>query len=288
MFNADLVKSLACPLCLNGFNVLDVSKDTKGNIDSAELICLGESSHRFRIIDGIPRLLPPDISKRLGEDWFRKQQTGKEEYMGYDPNKRKYEDYIAMEYGRWCGFQAGVIDVGCGVGSMPKYMECVPDAAYVGIDPLLGHIPKDFQFVQAVGECLPFFDGSFDMCTLTSVLDHVPYPNALIAEADRVVGSKGRVMILVGMFDRKLLVFRALKLLSRNGPIDFTRRMWRFLRISLGIGKHRCCGVQGKEDKFHFFRFKKADIIKIVKKSGMEVEREKTVDNVLFMELRRA
>ena len=85
-----------------------------------------------------------------------------------------------------------VLDIGCGVLAMPTYLRSTKQP--FGIDPYLGH-RRQFPFAQAMGEWLPFRDGSFSACLLMSSLDHTYDPELVVKEAWRVIREKGLLFI---------------------------------------------------------------------------------------------
>jgi SAM-dependent methyltransferase len=55
--------------------------------------------------------------------------------------------------------------------------------------------PGGFICTQAVGEQLPFSDGSFDCILLSEVIEHLEAPQISIQEASRVLRTGGRLLI---------------------------------------------------------------------------------------------
>jgi len=72
---------------------------------------------------------------------------------------------------------------------------------------------KGIDVVNCVGESLPFADKTFDMVTCTEVLEHVLYPEKVIAEIHRVVKNDGYVLISVPYRQKHL---------SRHAKYEFT------------------------------------------------------------------
>ena len=83
-----------------------------------------------------------------------------------------------------------LLDLGC--GERPYAADVPPDVRAVGVDaPGAGTRPE----VWGLGAALPFAEGAFDTVLCTQVLEHVPRPEALLAEAARVL-RPGGVLIL--------------------------------------------------------------------------------------------
>jgi 2-polyprenyl-6-hydroxyphenyl methylase/3-demethylubiquinone-9 3-methyltransferase len=88
-----------------------------------------------------------------------------------------------------------VLDVGTGGGFLAATLS---DAGYevVGIDPQMAALRDAAKnvtasFALAVGDQLPFADGSFGSVVCSEVLEHVEDPGAVIAEASRVLRPGG-------------------------------------------------------------------------------------------------
>jgi ubiquinone/menaquinone biosynthesis C-methylase UbiE len=108
--------------------------------------------------------------------------------------------------------QAGsrLLEIGCGAGNLllqatvggsyPVALDLSMQAltfvrsrlqeARVGAD-----APAGFACTQAIGEALPFRDGSFDCLLLSEVIEHLDAPQFSIREAVRVLKSGGRLLI---------------------------------------------------------------------------------------------
>ncbi len=97
-----------------------------------------------------------------------------------------------------------VLDLGCGPGflSVPLGRRC-GRLVGVDIDPEMVRQASarfrdaglDAEVVEGSGDDLPFVDGSFDVVVLRFVLQHVPDPAAVVAEAFRVLRPGGRLLV---------------------------------------------------------------------------------------------
>ena len=88
-----------------------------------------------------------------------------------------------------------VLDVGSGGGFLAATLS---DAGYdvIGVDPEISAVRDaaahvTASFALAVGENLPFADGSFESVVCSEVLEHVEDPDAVIAEIGRVLRPGG-------------------------------------------------------------------------------------------------
>jgi ubiquinone/menaquinone biosynthesis C-methylase UbiE len=100
---------------------------------------------------------------------------------------------------------ARVLEVGCGTGAVARFVAQWPQvAAVVGTDPSPALVDKaralsaglaTLSFQEADGKALPFPARTFDVVVFHTVLSHVPGPEALLAEAFRVLRPQGTVGI---------------------------------------------------------------------------------------------
>lgn len=112
------------------------------------------------------------------------------------------EHFIALEYiaGLCTTVQAAtVLDVGAGTGRALRHLaKRLPETRLTGLEPVRGlravaEAHGGGEFVEGVGEELPFEDDQFDVVIATAVMHHVPDPARIIAEMTRV--ARRAVMI---------------------------------------------------------------------------------------------
>ena len=75
-----------------------------------------------------------------------------------------------------------------------------PSPHMLGMARLAGAEVAHVHLVRAIGERLPFADGTFDAVISQAALDHFADPAAFMAEAARVLRPTGRVVILLHNF----------------------------------------------------------------------------------------
>ena len=103
---------------------------------------------------------------------------------------------------------AHVLEIGCGTGAIARVLAHLPGVAeVVGIDPsptllerarCLGNGIPNLRFRLADGRELPFDSSTFDVVILHTILCHVPGPEAILAEARRVLHASGSLAIFDG------------------------------------------------------------------------------------------
>lgn len=168
---------------------------------SGEFSC-GECGHTFRHNDGvydmIPSPLPDDNVQKAWDMWQQLQDNGSVAYDA-DPvaNLSVAKKGDAKGFGEFSKLKGVALDIGCGPQAAPSYgMDF--GGRLVGIDPLAGVNPRQFDFVQGVGEYLPFPDATFDSVLFATSLDHVLVPAKVLSETRRVLKPSGNVNIWFG------------------------------------------------------------------------------------------
>jgi SAM-dependent methyltransferase len=89
---------------------------------------------------------------------------------------------------------SAILDVGCGEGVLTEQWAQAIDGRVVGIDlddPKLRaewerRSRPNLEFRTGLGDSLPYADGEFEAVTAMEVLEHVPDPEAVLAEMSRV------------------------------------------------------------------------------------------------------
>jgi SAM-dependent methyltransferase len=198
-----------------------------------------------------------ELDNSLWKIWNQLQENGVSSYnnsptnnLGVGPRK----DFL--QFAEFCDFNGLVLDVGVGPQKAPTHIEFNKKAnvTFVGIDPLKGHQPRDFAFLQGLGEYLPFKDELFDQVLFVTSLDHFIDPVIALKEAKRVVKKDGSICIWLGEKDK-------------NAPKPATSPEWyKTLRIP-----------EGAEDPFHYRRFSLAQFRSFVDDIKLSVKDEEIV-----------
>jgi SAM-dependent methyltransferase len=113
-----------------------------------------------------------------------------------------------------------VLDLGCRSGALTRHF--LEGNSVVGLDVDANALEKaaalGIEPVQAnVEEPLPFDDGSFDAVVAGELLEHLQFPDALVAEIRRVLRPGG---VLAGSVPNAFRVQSRLRFLRGNPPED--------------------------------------------------------------------
>jgi SAM-dependent methyltransferase len=93
---------------------------------------------------------------------------------------------------------ARVLDIGCGVGAFVRRLrEFTPQVCGTDVDreSVLRGVEQVPDLALAVGERMPFRDGSFDVILLHEVLEHVDNDLETLREARRLLAPGGKVVV---------------------------------------------------------------------------------------------
>jgi len=97
-----------------------------------------------------------------------------------------------------------ILDLGTGEGQLARRLMAADDERLViGLDSSAAQLANARsegggpQWVQGRGEALPFGDRVFDAVVCCLVIEHAADPDALLAEAARVLGEGGRFLLLI-------------------------------------------------------------------------------------------
>lgn len=294
---------LACPICHAELPLPELRQMGSGK-------CPG-CARQFGLEKGILNLTPvPPPDADVLATWTLWQKLQRNGLISYeqDPlhNLSLGDRKDAEAFARFCKLSGLVLDVGCGPQrGKPSYAAGIEE--YIGIDPLGGVQPRDFTFVQAIAEYLPFRAKVFDRVVFATSLDHMLSPQRALAEARRVVRYGGRINIWFydsTRRERRIDVWagraRVAATLVREGQMGelwhrFTRRTLQ--RPTTSAEDVAAAEVQpprylaelstpdGAIDQFHFFHPSEALVEEWLREANLRVVRTKPFDvNHVFVE----
>lgn len=150
---------------------------------------------RGEVFDMTPLPVPDADVAECWPLWEELQRNGSIAYEADPETNLSYGRRWDAEYfAEFSDLEGLTLDVGCGPQAVPSYGLDF-DGHLIGIDPLVGVEPREFDFIQGIGEYLPFADETFDRVLFATSLDHMLVPTRTLAEARRVVRRDGLVSI---------------------------------------------------------------------------------------------
>ena len=216
---------------------------TKKPLTAAEVDqrCRNESFHEFLPSD---RDMERVVGRRTFSLWKQVQAAGEESYQADGPvgnfSHDNYHPSIVLGQELRRGKGGLFLDVGCGLLGKPVYMkETEGHCRFVGIDPVATgdralYQPREFDFLQAVGDFLPFRGGSFDGVVFSSTLDHHLKPDLALAEAYRVLKPGGELYVVETIRRVNKVYIKWLIKLIIFGSARFNRfHCWAFTRRTI-------------------------------------------------------
>lgn len=150
-------------------------------------------------------MIPPLPENEGWQQWEDKQDLGLAEYKTSRAESETTFDRTAEEFGAFCQLDGTILDIGCGIEKEPIYAIRPPGSKFVGLDPLPGEGERAFDFVQGLGEWLPFRSRSFDSAVCATSLDHFPDPARVLNEVRRSLKPSGRLGIWIGVLNTDYL-----------------------------------------------------------------------------------
>ena len=200
----------------------------------------------YEVRNNIPMMVPnmnrSGIPPKLVKAWTALQDKELEDYaktsigvFSVDGNE------IAIRMAKMmknAGMRGRCLDIGCGVLPTPAYMSGQDDVRFIGVDPFLGNNDRDFPFVQAIGEFLPFKDHVFDGAMFASTIDHHMDPRQALREALRVLKREGRLYI---WYTNKKMSMAYLRWKMSAKPKQFdAHHQWAFTDKSMRVMVEEC------------------------------------------------
>ena len=160
-----------------------------------------------------------------------------------------------------------ILDVACGTTANLKWF--ASRGTYFGTDVSIGFLRLGYKperkLTCADAEALPFRDGCFEAATLTFALEHTVDPVGVLREMCRVVGKKGRVMVLGPTWDLPFWYPNALASKSKNAGWRIRYTLMRLARQLKGwiLGRLPFEKVEEPDALNHGFDFD-SDVVYIV------------------------
>jgi SAM-dependent methyltransferase len=187
---------LVCAVCHSELLLNGAEKD--GRAECPE--CSRSYEHSAGVYNMTPLPLPDEELKSKWVAWQSLQDNGwlfyiREPELNLSIGPR--ED--AQAFKAFAQSSGLVLDIGCGPQARPSYLPV--NTEVIGIDPLLGDQPREFSFVQGIGEYLPFRNAIFDHILYASSLDHLINPRRSLAEAARCLKPCGRMSLWIDGLD---------------------------------------------------------------------------------------
>jgi SAM-dependent methyltransferase len=218
---------LVCPVCYAPLPLAVLRLDGKASC--------GECQYVFTFTDAIfdmTPLPPPDseTQSRWGL-WKTLQKNGEISYtVDQDASLSVGERDDVRAFAEFANLYGSTLDIGCGPQPLPAY---AGNGRFVGIDPLRGIQPRGFDFVQGLGEFLPFRADTFDRVLFATSLDHCLNPVRCLLEARRVLKADGEIIVWYGEPESDLSVSQlatkkignAWRLLMRGNLDEFAKRL---------------------------------------------------------------
>jgi len=218
MLHTPDLERLACPECPGAPMKIRDTKVVRDEVMEGTLTC-ARCGTRFQIVEGIPWLLPvalraagPGAVSELPEEYrrwadrlftgfrqWREKTLAHEAEEGPAAGSRKVAEELRKAFVAFCGPVGGrVLEVGCGSGYMAEAKGFRPDE-YWGVDPMPDPGGRfAFRFVAAIGEKLPFIDGTFGAVVIKDSLHHFQDLGQVFAEARRVTRAGGALLVSQG------------------------------------------------------------------------------------------
>lgn len=138
-------------------------------------------------------------------------ETGKNLVWGVPHNLEYWKKFLGLKT-----LEGRVIEVGCGPNGLYNFSENV-----IGIDPINFHKKN---FIQGVGESLPFICGDLVICC--NGLDHFQNPQKAVDEMFRITTE--RIVIWVYIYPK--VVSWILNKFDKTHPFHFTKKdVWKLI-----------------------------------------------------------
>lgn len=242
-----LLKYLASPL--DNSLSLTASRTPDGNV-----VALKSKEGEYPVIDAIPRMIPDLGEIRTGDLGIWQDQLdltvenvrsgGETFFTAEDAHMGRTVGEIIAETG-----EGLFLDVGCGTLPLPGYMATSSDAVtWMGVDPIVGEAHRQFPFVQALGEYIPFRPDVFDGLLYAWTIDHLADPLRSLRRVLSIIKPNGRLYVWYG-----------------RSRVDVNYIVWRIGRV---LGSAR------QYNEYFQWGFTPRSLRGLLKRAGFAVDRE--------------
>ncbi len=210
-----LLDYLACPL--DNSVPLSAVRNATG-----EVVALRSRDAEYQVVHNVPRLVPGLGEGARGDlplwqahqrKMWREYQDGAESIFTVEGNAmgRHVGEIIARSGGGL------YLDVGCGALARPVYMATSNGPVeWIGVDPFLGDIARQFPFVQGLGEYLPFRRETFDGALYAGTIYHHLDPRRSLRRVHSVLKPMAKLFVwyTASRLGRRYLIWRGLRALG--------------------------------------------------------------------------
>ena len=218
MLTADMISMLCCPICRREPLQPRISNQDKDRILDGDLIC-DLCNSTYAIHSGIPDLIPYGVLD--ASEW----QTWKDHLesllarheQGISRSSRlvkllKNNLKTQVKFAEFVNITEGtVLDVGCGAGKFRLNLN-ENNIEYYGLDPVTVTEAKNFRYIRALAEYIPFEDSSFTDVIVLSAANHFQDFDKFLFETIRVLKPGGNLHILQNVHDTNRLTTAARRL----------------------------------------------------------------------------
>lgn len=231
--------------------VSPVTKQPLSLVDATTLIDKDGNAFHKSIEHGFWNFIPRRSPIYSDEQWETFNQLISNFMVSYSNHPEVNVSYEvrpdALAFGDFCAFKGKVLDIGCGPHKVPSYIKYKrnPDAEYFGLDVVGGEHPREYEFVQGMGEHLPFHDDLFDITVSGTSILHYVNIQAGIVEALRVTHPRGYLCVWLGIK-------------SKDAPTPKQSPDW-YKKLEV---------PKGAENPFHYRRYSESDIEAVFKQIG--------------------
>lgn len=277
---------LACPTCKG-----ELVFEPPASEAWAECSACGS---RYPCEDGVARMIPGTPPETLREKWVLWESVQKNGAYTYEAAPELNLAATGRNHGEafreFLDIAGATLDIGCGPQEVkPIYAGGVRVDDYVGLDPLMGRQPRQFEFVQGIAEALPFKAARFEHVIFSSSLDHLMDYRLALEECRRVLVPGGQIHLYLSLFEGdsgKPGTLRRWLDIARRGVRQAAHGFWsmgpartlRYLRVMA-----RMKIPEGALDFFHLHFPTREELKATFTELGFAIEREKQLGNVVFV-----